>query len=756
MVANDVKDFTTLEGFVNKGQTERAEILRHAGWEPEEQDMDIGTFIGTDIVLAALIRSVTTVCLAKKEAAMKEFYDNELHKIQHHFTTSQHEQELAVYYSSVSSNVHVANMEIGKTDRAEYAHLQQSGNPPTGILIEMEEQIWENFKNAEDSSSKKEGKKRCHVTQDGYDNNSDDMVRVQASKATESIHASNFSNTRRRYYAKINTGTCKKSETEVDQELQKLFNKERFQTEIATKNGNQYLYVIFTSEQERVRLTNSIEIKQNVGKFYAESERDNTFKGPVKLFSDDIPISANEEDVKNILAQMIGIVKEVTFWDNKGNNQYKRATVILEVTCTDKQFYNIWSLKMGEHNRIKITPANISVTDKKRRTQYTATIIGLDDKLELKDVHDIMTELNAKEWYFNTRYGIDVYFENGRERDNAVRKPFIINNKKYTWVQDTRGQQPFWDNFNGDRTIITPKAMDTKIMDMENIIMLTEMVSNMKVKGIIEEEDHINNTNTNNLTQEVTTDIITTITPTTTTEEQAQKDTTDHKTSTIAILTEIDDIIMETTQNNITDTGTTIEMRMNDIINQDSEIIGIPVIVMDTNPTLINIEKDDNEGRVEGEESMNIDHNEFNIELKNYIEKNNKNKEKFKNQNTKINNIIKIGVLNIRGLNDENDKKNKKENLKNYITKENWDVTGINETKLKTNKGCYIYKDWNGMKILNNSADDIKSLGSQLMIVKRWIEIRMINYKEVKGYAQSIDVILKGKEMDRGSHKFRY
>ncbi|RGB27455.1 hypothetical protein C1646_769103 [Rhizophagus diaphanus] len=298
------------------------------------EHLDIDFYDDTYENCLAGLYSVTTVCLAKKEAAMKEFYNNELQKIQHHFTTSQHEQfkeiEQLKYINTIKDEkllkqdrelaVYYTNMEIGKTDRAEYAHLQQNGNPPTGILIETEKQIWENFENAEDLSSKSEGKKRCHVTNDGYDNNSDDMVGVQASKATESIHASNFSNTRRRYYAKINTGTCKKSETEVDQELQKLFNKERFQMEVATKNVNQYLYVIFTSEQERVRLTNSIEIEQNVGKFYAESERDNTFKGPVKLFLDDIPVSANEEDVKNVLVQTIGIAKEVTFWDNKGNN----------------------------------------------------------------------------------------------------------------------------------------------------------------------------------------------------------------------------------------------------------------------------------------------------------------------------------------------------------------------------------------------------------------------------------------------------
>ncbi|PKK63168.1 hypothetical protein RhiirC2_813243 [Rhizophagus irregularis] len=198
------EDFATLEGFVNKSNDERAEILRNAGWEPEGQDNDIATFIGTDIVSAALIRSVTTVCLDKKEANMKEFYKADAEKLQQHFTATVQEyykelektkyeltianekllkqdKELSVYYSSISAETHVANMEIGKTDRAEYAHLHHHNNPPTGILIETEEKIWNDFVNGEDNFSKSEGKKRCHVTTDGYDKKDNDAMTQEAS-----------------------------------------------------------------------------------------------------------------------------------------------------------------------------------------------------------------------------------------------------------------------------------------------------------------------------------------------------------------------------------------------------------------------------------------------------------------------------------------------------------------------------------------------------------------------------------------------
>ncbi|CAB4373414.1 unnamed protein product [Rhizophagus irregularis] len=148
-------------------------------------------------------------------------------------------------------------------------------------------------------------------------------------------------------------------------------------------------------------------------------------------------------------------------------------------------------------------------------------------------------------------------------------------------------------------------------------------------------------------------------------------------------------------------------------ITQEEIMAGIPAMDIDTNSTsLIELGgggdvKMGTKGDVEsyeGEEILADNSQEINIDLQNYIQENNKNKEKYKKDG------------------------------------------GVNETKLNSNKGKYIYRDWKDIKIRNNSVDDIHSLGSQLLICKRWIDIRTINYKEFMGYAQSIDIVLKGKE----------
>ncbi|CAB4379505.1 unnamed protein product [Rhizophagus irregularis] len=197
-----------------------------------------------------------------------------------------------------------------------------------------------------------------------------------------------------------------------------------------------------------------------------------------------------------------------------------------------------------------------------------------------------------------------------------------------------------------------------------------------------------------------------------------------------------------------------MQIQHTEATTQEGKMAGTPAMDIDINSTSssevggggdVKMGTKGDEESCEGEELLLDNNQEINIDLQNYIHENNKNKEKANNK-IKINNLLKIGVLNIRGLNDENNKKNKKEKLKNYIIQEGWDITGVNETKLNSNKGKYIYRDWKDIKTRNNSADDIHSLGSQLLICKRWIDIRTINYKEFTGYAQSIDLVLKGKE----------
>ncbi|PKB95604.1 hypothetical protein RhiirA5_385898 [Rhizophagus irregularis] len=323
------------------------------------------------------------------------------------------------------------------------------------------------------------------------------MVGVQASRPTESIHAYNFSNTRQRYHAKISTSICKLPKEEIERELQKIFNKEQFQMEVSFKNGNQYLYVIFTSEQEQLRLINCIEIQESVGNFYAESERDCTYKKPIEVVVEYIPAQATETDLKNVLENEIGLATEITFWPIRGNNQYKKAKIMLEVTCSDKHLTETWSIQMGDNNRIKITPARLSQEDRNIRTRYVATVMGLEKEVGIKEVHSLLIDLNAKEWYFNTRHDLVIYFQHGKDKDKATQEasgPFegtirqddgIRDLDKINQEKDTTAETEATNSMKDNKIEI---KTEVPVLEMD-IIMLTDILDKMGL------EDTTNNNN---------------------------------------------------------------------------------------------------------------------------------------------------------------------------------------------------------------------------------------------------------------------
>ncbi|RGB24602.1 hypothetical protein C1646_772823 [Rhizophagus diaphanus] len=83
------------------------------------------------------------------------------------------------------------------------------------------------------------------------------------------------------------------------------------------------------------------------------------------------------------------------------------------------------------------------------------------------------------------------------------------------------------------------------------------------------------------------------------------------------------------------------------------------------------------------------------------------NNKKIKNNNitktaqkkSKKNQKLKIDCMNVRGMN----KVKKQGNIRTFLGKEKWDVAIITETKLKEQKGKFIYKGWNQYECINSS-----------------------------------------------------
>ncbi|EXX62210.1 hypothetical protein RirG_051260 [Rhizophagus irregularis DAOM 197198w] len=315
----------------------------------------------------------------------------------------------------------------------------------------------------------------------------------------------------------------------------------------------------------------------------------------------------------------------------------------------------------------------------------------------------------------------------------------VIIADKIQVITILKGNKEDTDNITKDTTHNIDNRHDDQ-MHIDLMEKVTTFITNLMIRDLHPTQEIIDTTNiikNSEKAEEIMTEDQTDEDPTTTEITILNKDIID--TYNNIIITEEKHIITE--EKKSTEESKTIDIMMMDT-NIDEQTM--TMIEEEKTGSIMDIDIESTSRTISIHEEETWDVNDT---LKNYIEKNKKvkNKKTDKNtNNTKINNKIKIGCINIRGLNADKETDNKQERLKNFIKKENWDIAGINETKIKKSKGKYIYKEWENMKIRNNSAEEEKSKGSQILIQKYWTEVRTINYQEIEGYAQSIDIRLKG------------
>lgn len=99
---------------------------------------------------------------------------------------------------------------------------------------------------------------------------------------------------------------------------------------------------------------------------------------------------------------------------------------------------------------------------------------------------------------------------------------------------------------------------------------------------------------------------------------------------------------------------------------------------------------------------------------------NNKTKKSKKRGNLEEKYNIKIGCINVCGLNNNK----KQSHVKQFIEKEKWDIAIVNETKLSKNKGKFIYNGWNSHDIINSSYNNENRKSGIAVILKIFIYVK--------------------------------
>ncbi|PKY33931.1 DNase I-like protein [Rhizophagus irregularis] len=117
---------------------------------------------------------------------------------------------------------------------------------------------------------------------------------------------------------------------------------------------------------------------------------------------------------------------------------------------------------------------------------------------------------------------------------------------------------------------------------------------------------------------------------------------------------------------------------------------------------------------------------------------NQKDKEKIKDKN----NNLKIGCINVRGMNDNV----KQGEIRKFLGKEKWDIAVISETKLKESKGRYIYMDWNAYECINSSYNNDNTKNGIIILLKKEINDRRYTIEKINGYAIKVDILFRGSQ----------
>ncbi|PKK63306.1 hypothetical protein RhiirC2_812975 [Rhizophagus irregularis] len=467
-----------------------------------------------------------------------------------------------------------------------------------------------------------------------------------------------------------------------------------------TKNGNQYTYVGFFTETAREKFIKDTRIANEIGEF-RPLQWLNKLDQTITLSITGIDKHRhNLTEVERTIESKFGKIKEIlSRTENYGKIDMKMQ---IELRCTEDELMNTWGIIVNE-KIIKVESLNYKYQEIKKRGIYSATIMDIPIELEEEDLTERLYKTGARYWYRennkndNFRYSIR---RNLKYKDRFLRgyfdTPFVGTSTPTTTIEET------WEiemdtvmkeitlaieriDINSDHQESDVRYVRKTIIEKKNAT-LTETTNNNK-----EDKDQ---TTTQKFKETAKGDTMEmTIEEDLTTEDNDKilKDTMEIVSINNKIIDTQEDTMEVSTGNNNNNkmirTDNEMEILTEDIMDETTLIKDTNKVTLDT-PEVTDV--------TEGIQIINKQNKTFYEEGK--IIENNKKITKNKNQrknnninenNKKEKNHLKIGCLNVRGLND-----NKKQlEIKKIIEKENWDISLLTETKISENKGNFYIRD---------------------------------------------------------------
>ncbi|PKK57233.1 hypothetical protein RhiirC2_858297 [Rhizophagus irregularis] len=518
-----------------------------------------------------------------------------------------------------------------------------------------------------------------------------------------------------------------------------------------THHGNEYTYLGFFTEAAKDDFINDGRILGTIGKF-RELEWLNKLNKTITISA--TGIDGENTDINEVIQAIedkLGKLKKVT--QKTGNGKWISMKLEMEITCTEDELFNTWGV-LVRNKMIKIEPMNYKYHMIKQRGRIMAEIIDIPNDINETTFSKILKTTSARYWFKTNNktkgtYNMKIYFNNEDDRKQAINKKIKIDGKIFTWFFRTgSGRQNNFRNerrndngfgkrfqeemYNGGKdkrtrcnickknnhitdecyfnnTTPTPKEETIHTQEEDLTTTIIEEMAEMR----LEETDKFLTTNNRDITETVTTLATVTMPIDTTSTEKIT--TTD---------------ITEEGMKETTETMTGVEWL--DAINWIPQTYNT-----------IREEEEEEEGEV-GETSQETT---IKTNKKKYINKKKRKKEIneksiITTNKYKKNQKLKIGCINVRGLNNVN----KQGNLRTFLGKEKWDIAIITETKLTKQKGKYIYKGWDKYEVINSSYNDDNTKSGIIIMLKKNINDRRYKVEEIDGHVIKLDILFKDKQ----------
>ncbi|CAB4418814.1 unnamed protein product [Rhizophagus irregularis] len=863
------EDFVALEGYAQKSDEERREILQNAGMELTEEDTQIAKFLGTnDTVLGCFIRGIIKTCLHLFNAQRTKEFNTYIEEYKTATNEMLQQKSLEInewtrlkeeewnrkeeyYFWHTNIKKHQIQIEVGTVDtedkekmeeqqrllRREQCRKQLELSPAsldTSEVISLNAE-WKNASATSGDESENETKmsreyykinKTLHPQGNitpintneksqmqeenenrNFQNSRDQSITMayttdhdmgeNSKRSKDSMHKPKSANDLK-YFAGLFTYQIKNGQT--DQSVIEYLNNNKIleyhMNTIGrmTNHGNEYTYIGFFTETAKNNFIKDERVTETIGKF-RDLEWLNKMNKKLTLSITEIDKKYMDlDDVIKAIENKFG--KMLDIQQREKNGRMISLKLAMEIKCTEDELLNTWGILI-KNKMIKVELINYKYHVIRQRGRTTANIMDIPNEIDEQAFTKILKETEARYWFKTKTGSPNTYNIMETKHLRGFFRPaqgrmigFGMEKDKMDTMEITKGKDTTEDKADGSdaiyaKRIITRQTNVTSTNQRKTTTKEEEKQENTTkkkeslvkkdttMKEISQLKDNMEATTTTadttarQETIQITTDttIETEATEvTTTTEDNNLEDliigiknmkmedteigtttidniTTNHNNNptTDDTLTRTDTILekekkMEATTT--TDTGTNTEER------EEEDTIMADAIEIFKNLEITKAQEEQEEER-KGKEKEKIRKNRKNN--KKSTEKIDKEKNIIINKSEKKqknNENIKIGCINVRGMNDIK----KQGDIRKFIGKENWNIAILTETKLKETKGKFVFKGWETYESINSSFNNDNTKNGIIILLKKNINDRRYKIEQIDGHVIKLDILFKGKQ----------